>query len=148
MAVLLWAPAGAAVPRALRLGDSDEEGEHRLLVDRYLGTLEVGLARDVEQLLATQPSELHALAADLSAEETVALVQRALDVQGERERAKSPQQMPAEVRAVSEREDELLDQLTALLDDAQTALCEALPPPGPDAREGGGDDPPITEAPQ
>jgi hypothetical protein len=44
-----------------RLGDSDDQGEHRLLVDRYLGTLEVGLARDVEQLLATQPSELHAL---------------------------------------------------------------------------------------
>ena len=44
-----------------RLGDSDDEGEHRLLVDRYLGTLDVGLARDVEQLLATQPSELHAL---------------------------------------------------------------------------------------
>jgi hypothetical protein len=35
-----------------RLGDSDDEGEHRLLVDRYLGTLDVGLARDVEQLLA------------------------------------------------------------------------------------------------
>ena len=30
-----------------RMGDSDDEGEHRLLVDRYLGTLDVGLARDV-----------------------------------------------------------------------------------------------------
>ena len=47
-----------------RLGDSEDEGEHRLLVDRYLGTLEVGLARDIEQLLATQPSELHALTAE------------------------------------------------------------------------------------
>ncbi len=37
-----------------RLGDSDDEGEHRLLVDRHLGTLDVGLARDVEQLLATR----------------------------------------------------------------------------------------------
>jgi hypothetical protein len=50
-----------------RLGDSEDEGEHRLLVDRHLGTLDVGLARDIEQLLATQPSELHALTADLSA---------------------------------------------------------------------------------
>ena len=64
-----------------RLGDSDDEGEHRLLVDRYLGTLDVGLAREVEQLLATQPSELHALTADLSAAETEALLQRLLDVQ-------------------------------------------------------------------
>jgi len=57
---------------------SEDEGEHRLLVDRYLRTLDVGLARDVEQLLATQPSELHALTADLSAGETEALLQRLL----------------------------------------------------------------------
>ena len=37
-----------------RVGGSDDQGEHRLLVDRYLRTLEVGLARDVGQLLATQ----------------------------------------------------------------------------------------------
>ena len=131
-----------------RLGDSDDEGEHRLLVDRYLGTLDVGLARDVEQLLATQPSELHALTADLSAGETEALLQRLLDVHGERERAKSPQ-LHAEVRAVWQREHELLDELTALLNDAQRALCEALPPlPGADAGRGDGDDPPITKAPR
>jgi hypothetical protein len=131
-----------------RLGDSDDEGEHRLLVDRYLGTLDVGLACDVEQLLATQPSELHALTADLSAAETKALLQRLLDVQGERERATSPQQLQAELRVVWQREDELLDRLTALLDDAQRALCEALPPlSGADGGEGGGDDPPITQAP-
>jgi hypothetical protein len=122
-----------------RLGDSDDEGEHRLLVDRYLGTLDVGLARDVEQLLATQPSELHALTADLSAGETEALLQRLLDVQGECEWAKSPQQLHAEVRAVWQREHELLDELTALLDDAQRALCEALPPPGADAGKGDGE---------
>ena len=125
-----------------------DEAEHRLLVDRYLGTLDVGLARDVEQLLAIQPSELHALTADLSTVETEALLQRLLDVQAERERAKSPQQMHAELRAVWQREDELLEELTALLDDAQRALCEGLPPPGPDGGEGGGDDPPITEAPR
>ena len=149
MAVLRRHPLARLFLEPYRLGDSDDEGEHRLLVDRYLGTLEVGLARDVEQLLATQPSELHALTADLSAGETEALLQRLLDVQGERERAKSPQQLHAEVRIGWQREQELLDRLTALLDDAQRALCEALPPlPGADAGEGGGDDPPITEAPR
>ena len=93
-----------------RLGDADDEGEHRLLVDRYLGTLDVGLARDVEQLLATEPSELHALTADLSAGETEALLERLLDVHGERERAKSPQQLHAELRAVWQREHELLEE--------------------------------------
>jgi hypothetical protein len=134
-----------------RLGDSDDEGEHPLLVDRYLDTLEVGLARDVEQLLATQPSELGALTADLSPGEAEALLRRVFDTQAERERAKRPQQMHAELRALARREDELLDELTALLDDAQRALCEALPPPGPDAGEGGGDDPDdptITPAPR
>ena len=129
-----------------RLGDSEDEGEHRLLVDRYLGTLDVGLARDVEQLLATQPSELHALTADLSPGEADALLQRVFDMKAERERGKSPQQVHRELRALGQREDELLDELTALLDDAQTALCEALPPPGPDAGERGGDDPPSPEA--
>jgi hypothetical protein len=132
-----------------RLGDSDDEGEHQLLVDRYLGTLDVGLARDIEQLLATQPSELHALTADLSAAETEALGRRLFDVHGGRERAKGPQQSLAEMRAVSQREQELLDQLTALLDDAQRALCEALPPlPDADAARGDGEDPPTTEPPR
>jgi hypothetical protein len=129
-----------------RLGDADDEGEHRLLVDRYLGTLEVGLARDVEQLLATQPSELSALTAHLSPAETEALLQRLLDVQSERERAKGPRQLDAEARAVWQREQGLLKDLTELLDDAQAAVFEALPPPaGADAGQGGGDDPTITE---
>ena len=128
-----------------RLGDSDEEGEHWLLVDRYVGTLDIGLARDVEQLLATQPSELHALTADLSAGETEALLERLLDMHGERERATSPQQLHAELRAGWQREQGLLDQLTALLDDAQRALCEAFPPlPSVDAGRNDGEDPPIT----
>ncbi len=109
-----------------QLGDADDEGEHRLLVDRYLGTLDVGLACDVEQLLATQPSELHALTAGLSASETRVLLQRALDVQAERQRATSVAQLHAEVRASRQREQELLEQLTALLDDAQRAVCEAF----------------------
>jgi hypothetical protein len=127
-----------------RLGDAEDEGEHRLLVDRYLGTLEVGLARDVEQLLATQPSELSALTADLSAAETPAVLQRVVDVQGER--ANGPRQLNAEVW---QREQELLEELTALLDDAQAALCEALPPPaGADAGQAGGDDPSVTGTPR
>jgi len=133
-----------------RLGDTEDEGEHRLLVDRYVGTLDVGLARDVEQLLATQPSELGALTADLSAAETEALLGRVLDVQSERERAKSPLQLYGELRAAwQQREHELIEELTALLDDAQRALCEALPSwPGADAGEGEGDDPPVTERPR
>jgi hypothetical protein len=116
-----------------RLGDSEDEGEHRLLVDRYLGTLEVGLARDVEQLLATQPSELGALTADLSPREAQALLQRLSDVRGEGERPPSSRQLHAGVRAVWQRELQLLEELTQLLDDAQRALCEALLLPGPSA---------------
>jgi hypothetical protein len=110
-----------------RLGDSEDEAEHRLLVDRYLGTLDVGLARDVERLLATQPSELHALTAHLSPRDAQALLERALDAEAERERAKSAQALRAEVRAFHEREQELLGQLIALLDDALRAVCELLP---------------------
>lgn len=107
-----------------RLGDSDDEGEHRLFVDRYFGTLAVGLVWDVEQLLATQPSGLDPLTADLSAGETQLLLQRALDFQAERERAHSAEQPQINVRACQQREHELLEQLCALLDDAQRALCE------------------------
>jgi hypothetical protein len=109
-----------------RLGDADEDSEHWLLVDRYLGTLDVGLARDVEQLLATQPSELHALTAGLSPSDTQPLLQRALDVQAERQRAHSREQLHTEVRAARQREQQLIEQLTSLLDDAQRALCEAI----------------------
>ncbi|MGA2927088.1 MAG: hypothetical protein ABSG43_14010, partial [Solirubrobacteraceae bacterium] len=107
-----------------------------LLVDRYFGTLEVGLARDVQQLLATQPSELHALTADLSASEQHALLQRALDVGAERRRASSVQELQVQVRAFQQREQELLGQLSALLDDAQRALCDALPAAPPRTRPG------------
>jgi len=65
-------------------------------------------------------------------------------VQGERERAKSPQQLHAELRAVWQQEHELVNQLTALLDDAQRTLCEALPPlPDADVGKGDGKDPPT-----
>jgi hypothetical protein len=146
MGALLSAPVAHLFLEPYRLGDCDDEGEHRLLVDRYLGTLEV---RDVEQLLATQQSELGALTADLSAGEAEALWQRVVDVHAGRERAKSPQQLDAELRIAWQREGELIDGLTVLLDDAQRALCEALPSlPGPDARAAAGDGPPITDPPR
>jgi hypothetical protein len=64
------------------------------------------LARDVEQLLSTQPSELHALhRRPLGRGDGGELLQRLLelDVQGERERAKSPQRLHAELRVVWQR---------------------------------------------
>ena len=119
-----------------QLGDSEDEGEHRLLVDRYLGTLDIGLARDVEQLLATQPSELQALTAHVSGREARALVERALDdAQVGRERAHSADELQAEVSAWDRREQELIEELRVLLDGALGTVCEvpdlaASPPPG------------------
>ena len=109
-----------------QLGDSEDEGEHRLLVDRYLGTLDIGLARDVEQLLATQPSELHALTAHLSGRQARALLERALDTRGERERPVSAERLQAEARAWDRREQELLEQLRVLLDGALEAVRPCL----------------------
>jgi hypothetical protein len=103
-----------------QFGGSEDEAEHWLLVDRYLGTLDVGLARDVEALLATKRSELHALTAHLSPNEARALLERACDPHVERK----PQELQAEAR---ERERELLEQLTAVLDDALRAVCELSP---------------------
>jgi hypothetical protein len=55
-------PLGRAIFAAYDLGDLHEdpaeEAPHWLLCDRWEGTLDIGLARDVEQLLRTQPSEL------------------------------------------------------------------------------------------
>ena len=91
--------------------------------DRYFGALDVGLARDVKALLATQPSELHALTADLSPTVAQVLLERARDAHIERER-KRAQELQADVRGWREREQELLEQLTAVLDDALQAVCE------------------------
>jgi hypothetical protein len=112
-----------------RLGQSHDPGEHRLLVDRYLGTLHVGLAEDVKQLLATQPSDPAALSDQLSTGEVRLLRQRALALRAERERAASVAQLHAGTCASRQREQQLLEQLMALLDDAQRAVCEAFPAP-------------------
>ncbi len=109
-----------------QLGDSEHEAEHWLLVDRYLSTLAVGLARDVEALLATQPSELDALTADLSPSVARVLLERARDAHIERER-KRAQQLQAEARGWREREQDLLEQLTDVLDDALQAVCDLSP---------------------
>jgi len=50
-----------------QLGYSDEQAEPRRLVDRYPATRDVNRARDIEPLLATQPSKLRALTARPSA---------------------------------------------------------------------------------
>ena len=107
-----------------QLGDSADEAEHWLLVDRYLGTLDVGLARDVEALI-TQPSELHALTVDLSPSAAQALLERARDAH--LERTKRTQELQARAHGWREREQELLEQLTVLLDDALRAVCELSP---------------------
>jgi hypothetical protein len=112
-----------------RLGQTNDQGEHRLVVDRYLGSLHVGLAEDVEQLLATQPSDLIARTDELSPGEMRLLRQRALALKAERERADSLAQLHAATRSSRQREQQLLGELIALLDDAQRAVCEAFPAP-------------------
>ncbi|MGO9901215.1 MAG: hypothetical protein ACLP0J_16320 [Solirubrobacteraceae bacterium] len=59
-----------------------------------------------------------------SPSEAQALLERACNVHVDRERAERAQERQAKVR---ERERELLEQLTALLDDAQRAVCELSP---------------------
>jgi hypothetical protein len=62
------APARTSDLRPYDLGDlADEtqEARHWLLCDRWEETLYVGLAHDVDGLLRTQPSELHAAAREL-----------------------------------------------------------------------------------
>jgi hypothetical protein len=110
-----------------RLGQTHDQGEHRLLVDRYLGSLHVGLAEDVEQLLATQPSDLIARTDELSPGEMRLLRQRAVALKAERERADSLAQLHAATRSSRQREQQLLGELMVLLDDAQRAVCEAFP---------------------
>jgi hypothetical protein len=51
-----------------QLGSSDGEAEHWLLADRFNHALDVGLALDVRQRLATQPCGLAAAALVLGAE--------------------------------------------------------------------------------
>ena len=108
------------------LGSSEREAEHWLLVDRHLATLDVGLAHDVRALLATQPSELHALTAELSPTEAAALLEHAFEDHAARERAKTPEQRGSDMRERHEREQELLRDLEAGLDEAMQTVMELL----------------------
>jgi len=112
-----------------RLGQPYDQGEHWLVVDRYFGSLHVGLAEDVEQLLAAQPSDLTARSDQLSPGEMRLLRQRALALKAQRERAGNLARLHAGTRASRQREQQLLGELMALLDDAQRAVCEAFPAP-------------------
>jgi len=111
-----------------RLGQPYDQGEYRLLIDRYLGTLHVGLVEDVEQLLAAQPSDL-THSDQLSPGEMRLLRQRALALKAQRERAGNLARLHAGTRTSRQREQQLLGELMALLDDAQRAVCEAFPAP-------------------
>jgi hypothetical protein len=71
-------PLGRVLLEPYRLGSSDAEAEHWLLVDRWQSTLDVGLARDVRQLLVTQPSELGAAARILGTQRIGALIEAQL----------------------------------------------------------------------
>ena len=108
------------------IGSSEQEAEHWLLVDRHLGTLDVGLAHDVRALLATQPSELHALTAELSPTEAAALLEHAFEDHAARERAKTPEQRASGMRERHKREQELLRDLEAGLDEAMLTVMELL----------------------
>jgi len=109
-----------------QLGSSEQEAEHWLLVDRHLATLDVGLAHDVQALLATQPSELHALTAELSPTEAAALLEHAFEKHAARERAKTPEERGSDIRARYEREQELLRGLEAVLDEGIQTVIELL----------------------
>ena len=94
-------------------------------------TLDVGLALDVEQLLATQPSELQALTADMTEEELEDLVGRGRDAWRAREIAKTPEQRDREARALLAREEELLQALTRYLDELYDLLGRPSDPDSP-----------------
>ena len=99
-----------------RLGDSDDDGEHRLLVDRYLGTLDVGLARDVEQLLATHASEVDALdRAPLGRARRRCCCNGRLTSTPSGSEQRALGQLRAEVRAFEQREQGLLQLAAGLL---------------------------------
>jgi hypothetical protein len=69
---------GRALLAPYRLGSSESDAEQWLLANRWQHTLDVGLALDVRQLLATQPSELAAATEILGAERTRTLIEEQL----------------------------------------------------------------------
>jgi hypothetical protein len=107
---LVQHPLGAVILGPYQLGSSDTEAEHWLLADQLGHTLDVGLARDVRQLLATQPSELAAIAEILGADRTRELIEDHL---------RTPPRPPdaRQVHAQLARSSELVAELKRWLDD-------------------------------
>ncbi len=71
---------GRAMFDSYDLGDLQEDpgvpAPHWLLADRWQHTLHVGLARDVQQLLATQPSTTSAVVAEIGPDRLLELLQQ------------------------------------------------------------------------
>ncbi len=100
---------GQALFSPYELGSSDSEAVHWLLADRFSDRLLVGLALDVRQLLATQPSELAAAVEILGAEHVEQLIQTHLTAP-----ARPPD--PREIERQLERSRWLVGELAAWLD--------------------------------
>jgi hypothetical protein len=113
------APLGRAIRDGYDLGTSSEDPAdqvpHWLLCDRFEQTLWVGLARDVEALLCTQPSELHAAARIVGGEQVAAVLRRQLE--------QAPLPSRAQIEAQMRHKRALLDQLRGWLDD----LADQIP---------------------
>lgn len=109
-------PLGRLLLRHYRLGSAGQVAENWLLVDRQLATLDVGVARDVRALLATQPSELDALTAELSSTEAATLFAGAVDSSAAWQRE----------NARHEREQELLGELEELLHEGLRTVIELV----------------------
>ena len=105
---------GRAILAPYQLGSSDSAAEHRLLADRFGHALEVGLALDVGQLLATQPSELAAAVEILGAERARQLIEQQIA---------SPRRPDIrKIHAGLERCRQLVAELAGWLDDTVTRL--------------------------
>lgn len=130
LAVLLRTPARPSASEPFQLGSSEQEAEHWLLVDRHLGTLDVGLAHDVRAVLATQPSELQALVDGLSLADAAALLEHLLEHLLEDHLAdrgaKAPEKLRSDIQAQLEREEELLRALRVTLDEGLQTIVELL----------------------
>ncbi len=98
-----------------RSEDPADQAPHWLLCDRFEQTMWVGLARDIEALLCTQPSELHAAARIVGGEQVAAVLRRQLE--------QAPLPSRAQIEAQMRHKRALLDQLRGWLDD----LADQIP---------------------
>ncbi len=112
---LVGHPLGRVILSPYELGSSEREAAHWLLADRFQGTLHVGLALDVRQLHATQPSELAAAVEILGADHVQQLIQTHLS-------APAGRPDPREVERQLERSRRLVWELAAWLDGTLTQL--------------------------